>query len=689
MRFTGVVFAAVSFVGSCWAVERTSPLAPTRSLAVPNAPANVKLIVDDRPASFSVSAPARSVVDAAAGETVTSSLYPSFAAAPGASLPSLELCRWRAFAFYEGALAATELKMEEVADVPVSRQGFLNALINKLKVHYAAAADRPVAREPFGNALAFVATALALSRADGAVPGELGLPADVAKKATENKNKFLAEDVIGRATAARYSWDDNLKRLGYVTAWLSRPFAHNDLVEFQTALALAWTVASDAELMAQYKILEGFYRGLAGSAPGTASVTDYYALLGGRDAITVLKEVGTVRTLQAQAKEKGTAFVFIPSLGDAEVELVRRFAKTPGAGSRADALIEVYKGGGAPSAPSGEKPWLDYYEYVLSALVLPTGHPEAKKLSWDDGYQKRLLESFRFGFDQTRGRGAPLPAPAESAGKLVVDLTPAFRLEPLPEYYLRMARALGRLEKLLTTTITPALLNTMQGRREKGNAAEPSLATEAAATRELFYGFYLLSCADLGMTPALNPGEVADQAGAAARAAAWLDGGWRADADMARDVRHIWPLGPVDPADPKKGIVYRCVLGVRQVDIEIKYDAKPSTTVFGTAQPVALRVKPFKATLLVPVVVEVAVPAEKPLTTAEFRKICDEHKTRDAIVAALKEYGKPAPPPPAPEPKKKERKYDTGMVVLIGIMALFLVIILIIIWAGRQRQLYY
>jgi len=191
------------------------------------------------------------------------------------------------------------------------------------------------------------------------------------------------------------------------------------------------------------------------------------------------------------------------------------------------------------------------------------------------------------------------------------------------------------------------------------------------------------------MTPALGFGEVPDRAAVAAKAAAWSEGGWKAEADMARDIRAARPLGAVDPNNPNKGVAYRCILGVRAVDLEIKYDRKPTATVYGTSQPVALRIKPAKYSVLVPVVIEVTVPSDKPLTPDAFRKICDEHKTRDAIVAALKEYGKAPPPPPAPPAKKKTRKYDTGMLVLVGIMVLFLLIILIVIWAGRQRQLYY
>jgi hypothetical protein len=227
-------------------------------------------------------------------------------------------------------------------------------------------------------------------------------------------------------------------------------------------------------------------------------------------------------------------------------------------------------------------------------------------------------------------------------------------------------------------------LEGIRGRRERGTAAAESVAAEAADISELFFGLYLLSCADVGITPSLRYAEVADRAAAATRAHEWL-ANWRADQDMATDVREAWPLGPADPSNPGKGTVYRCVLGVRAVDVEVKYDRKPSFSVSGTTRTADLHFKPGKYTVYVPVIVEVVVPGSKPLTKTQFRNICNEHKAEGAIVAALKEYGKrEEPPPEEPEPEA-DKKVDTGMVVLIVVLAVFALIAIIALAASRQR----
>jgi len=663
---------------------RSSPLAPARTVPLRADGAEYILTIDDGPATFAVSAPARSQLEVAPGSSITSALYPSFAAIEGTFLPSLELCRWRGWAFEEGALAAAELKLDEpVGPLAAGRAGFLNALA--LKLNQAYDADKKPA---FADALAFVATALALSRADGKVPPELGLPADVANQATADRDSFTGKDAVARVTAGRYGWDEGLNRLYLVNRWLARDFPQNEQKQFEAALALAWAVQADPALASQYGFYEGLYRGLGGWPADRAGVADYNALLKGRDAPSVLKELGTVRALQSEARAKGTAFVFVPAPGEAEVELIRREAARGANLSQGwtEAAIAAVNGGAIAGKPAPDGSWYDYQAYAWAALLTPAGLPEAKKLVWDDGYKKRLAESYRFGFDQTRSRAAPAPAGTALTG-LAAYVNPDFRLEPLPEYYLRMARSYARLEKALAAAFPPPAGDTLRGRREKGNAAESSLLAEAGAMRDMFFGFYLLSCADLGMAPAVAGGEVADRNAAAARAEQWLNN-WKTDPDMAADVREAYPLGLADAAAPDKGVVYRCVLGVRAVDVEVKYEGKPATRLSGTSRTASLHLKPTKYTVLVPEVVEVTVAGEKPLTRAEFRKICDKNKTRDAILATLKDYGKPPPPPPPPPPKKKTRKYDRGMLALLGVLAIFMLVIFIVIIAGRRRSLY-
>ncbi len=261
--------------------------------------------LDDRSATFTVSAPARSAVKAEPGVTISTAIYPSFGAAPGPSLPSLELARWRGLAFEEGALAAVELKLEEaVGPLVAGRGGFLKALALTLKAAYEAE-EHTASRVAFADAQAFVGTAIALSRADGNVPPELGLASEAASKAAQDKERFLKENVLAQVPGGRYGWGEDLKRIYLTSLWLGRGFERVDEREFKAALTLVWAVENDSELARQYRALARLCDALAGRPPGTASVADYVALLAGQDAVAVLKELGTLRRLQLEAKDKG------------------------------------------------------------------------------------------------------------------------------------------------------------------------------------------------------------------------------------------------------------------------------------------------------------------------------------------------------------------------------------------------
>jgi hypothetical protein len=666
--------------------ERGDSLSSTRTVTVQAEGRDVPLSLNDRAATFAVSAPARSAVKVKAGTTISTKIYPSFAAVEGDLLPSLELARWKGLAFEEGALAAVEAKLEESGgDLGSGKGGFLGGLAIKLGRAYQAE-DRPAPRVAFADAQAFIATAIALSRADGKVPAELGLSDEVASKANQDKDRFLKEELAARLPAGRYGWSEGLKRIYLSELWLAKPFERADEAQFKAAVALTWAVGDDPVIAKEYGFLSGLFGALVGSPPGSVSVAEYKTLLRGRDPLIVLKEVGTLRTLQVEAKERGDAFVFLPAPRFRDAELLRRFAATEsvGGGTWAEAYEAAVRSGKVGGKAAAGAPWLDFAAYAWAALLTPESAPEAAKLTWDDGYKKRLAESYATGFDQTRGRAAPTPPGGGTAEAVAVEVEPEFRLEPLPEYYLRAARAYGRLGDVLESSLGASTLETMRGSREGGAAEAESLAAEAAGLDRLFYGLYLLSCADVGITPALRYGEVPNTAEAAKEAYTWLET-WRSDKDMARDLREAWLLGPGDPSAPAKGNVYRCVLGVRIIDVEVKYDRKPSISLRGTAGTVNLGFKPAAYAVAVPVVVEVAVPGDKPLTRAQFRAICDKHKTEGAIVAALKDFGKPEEVPPEEAPARPEGEVDTGMVVLIVLLAVFAFIIVVALIASRQR----
>ena len=87
----------------------------------------------------------------------------------------------------------------------------------------------------------------------------------------------------------------------------------------------------------------------------------------------------------------------------------------------------------------------------------------------------------------------------------------------------------------MATTLPDELAGWEDGPRK------PPLAEELAALRKRFYGFYLVSCEDIGMRPEFLEGELVEEAEAKAAALAWLET-LRDEPDLARDTRVAVPI---------------------------------------------------------------------------------------------------------------------------------------------------
>jgi hypothetical protein len=248
---------------------------------------------------------------------------------------------------------------------------------------------------------------------------------------------------------------------------------------------------------------------------------------------------------------------------------------------------------------------------------------ERAKIAFMARYKERLQEAFSTILTQHRETHAKqVGVVATDAGAL--PSVPHFRLEPLATVYVRHARSYVFLENALDLVLGPAMLD---GAFAVGAAGpeDDTLRARIRRTRDLYYGAYILACQDIGLPIALGAfGDPYPDAwdSLATAADAWLLG-LSTDPVAAADVRVIIPIADAGEHRTK----YWAVIGVRGTLAGYSYihgtDVSPPPP--DQAAQVWLPTEQF---------LEV-VSSDVPLDREEFRALCDEVETAEAIRAAL------------------------------------------------------
>lgn len=215
-----------------------------------------------------------------------------------------------------------------------------------------------------------------------------------------------------------------------------------------------------------------------------------------------------------------------------------------------------------------------------------------------------------------------------------LKIEPRLRLEPSLTYYLRTARAYAFLVNFLGEAVGADTLKSLHGLTRDGERPK-DLDTDLRDIRDLFYGFYLLGSEDIGLAPEFLDGEEVDQARAKTLAAEWLASPLDSP-DLAVDTRVAVPI----TYDPTRNVTRLWVtLGVRLDRLDVFF-ARPPSVKPSEGEGDWKLCEPFMLvdrTYLVPVdeFVEVELPGSRVLTRDELRAVCDEHKSKAAIVKAL------------------------------------------------------
>lgn len=316
-------------------------------------------------------------------------------------------------------------------------------------------------------------------------------------------------------------------------------------------------------------------------------------------------------------------------------------------------LIARVRSGEINLEPREASGWYDVQTWALGSLLVANELPEANRIVFGEHYCNHLEELFRGALAHTRETHVKQLAIAMAGSGLrrepTIFVSPGLGVEPLPTLYARRAASYRFVRAVLAEIFGTDALSRIHRLSEEAPSSQ-NLADELAAMESLFDGAAAQARADLGIEPEPN------DAKSIGRFIEWSKNRG-ADPHLACDPRM---MVPVYYDQQRRQIKVWAFLGWQSVPADVKYLANPSVSSIENSEPPAseppdrlgiLKQKfrkpseqPATAPPRVlfrgdshrfaePVVAEVLV--SKLLDRDEFRRYCDRHKTKDAILANL------------------------------------------------------
>jgi hypothetical protein len=287
-----------------------------------------------------------------------------------------------------------------------------------------------------------------------------------------------------------------------------------------------------------------------------------------------------------------------------------------------------------PTAPSG---WYDYQTWALEPMIVPEKMPEASRLEFDGSYTEQLLQLFKGILALTREThvkqletpraGAAAPSP-----EVVVEIRPEMSAEPLATYYFRRAWSYYFIRSVLEAAFGPEAVRQMR-RPGTTDPVHASLAEELRIMEAIFYGAHVTISRQLGLLPIVSP----HLAGGKPDETPFSN--WRSmladDPDVGRDSRMMVPVFYDIARRKTKVWVF---LGWSSRPMRASFARQPATVVFDQA---GRRVREGVRVSFGSAWYDVAYPVmnetyvTRILDREEFRRHCDQYKTRKAILEAL------------------------------------------------------
>lgn len=581
----------------------------------------------------------------ATDDAVRGKIFPSRAAALAAlggapTLPSVEVVNGALKPFNDGLYAAVELAAEHGdASLVDKHQLFLDLLAELMtRSKQGATAER-------GPALAaakHIATAFTLGGDSDVVDPAL------VDDATAAAAKFEQAGIYSKPIGF-YTWTPELEAIFTRDRWLQSRYVPGVTVEppFDALAALGLVAGQPGPLSDAYRRTLDLYAGLTDpffdASPFELApfVPDAAAL----DDLASVEQsfAATLPVTYPGDPLCNPGLAAFPASESAENRMMRELlcgGELAEGETLLDGIIRKIQSGDLDLAPRAGSGFYDQQLYALETLLVPEKGSESQHLLLTRAYKQKLVDTFKSLLIQTRETHVKQVGIVTTRSTAFVSepieftVYPKLVVEPLPTFYLRTARAYRFVQGVLSAALGPEFLEGTARLLEDGSRFDRPLAQELADKQRLLYGLHAVSADSIGMATELADDEALafplNEAREAART--WL-AGVADDPDVARDPRVSLPVA----IDPDGYGIYWAVVGVKVLHLHASFpeshrpevvDAVPNCVQKGWA--------PFEPHLLVEQTIQVRRPPDRaPLTREEFRALCDEHDTADAIAAAF------------------------------------------------------
>jgi hypothetical protein len=339
-------------------------------------------------------------------------------------------------------------------------------------------------------------------------------------------------------------------------------------------------------------------------------------------------------------------FAFLPPSAAHETDLIMKLYgdnPIPEDFNLADEMIQRIQSGQLSLKPTASSGWYDHQTWALEPLLVPEKTPEAPRLKFNEEYRKLLRELFKGTLALTREthiKQVETPWSAEcppmEEREPPIFIYPGLTTEPLPTHYLRRSQAYAFVRGVLQQTFGPKALSTMHRLTADGPVAT-NLDEELLQMQALCFGAYVSSAREVGLLPDAPAATVSGN-GADADVAQFSK--WRQDLsrdpDLGTDCRTMVPVF-YDQIRQKTKVWL--LLGWDMRTAEVFYSKHPNFRVLDAKSGREVKKHPEvqflseSHSIVYPVVAEIYV--DRILDRTEFRKLCDQYKTREAILQHL------------------------------------------------------
>jgi hypothetical protein len=198
--------------------------------------------------------------------------------------------------------------------------------------------------------------------------------------------------------------------------------------------------------------------------------------------------------------------------------------------------------------PSG-RPGLEQFQALaMDSLLAEKSSLESDKVLFSLPFKERLIAPYYAVTKEVAdSSGLVTPQPWKPTDE--TKISPKFRVEPVPGFYIRTARAYNYMTKAAFAILGPQAVRQVKRILPDGTESDKPLFDELRAIQRLFYGLYIVTCEDLGTPPTFEAGDEVEKEVCRAEAIEWLAHAFDSK-EASNDHRFISPM--IDRRDSEK-----------------------------------------------------------------------------------------------------------------------------------------